>query len=226
MAGHDAAKFRGSLAALLRNGLGPRDRAGPDKLYLLETRLAPMLRHAPPRRSRRAGRQAARRCAAAMEREIIEAMTTNESSFFRDDKPFTHVRTQALPRLHAARPPGTKLRIWSAAGSTGQEAYSLAMILAEQQGADRRPRGGDRRHRHRARAVGAGAGGRLHAVRSAARAAGADAAEGNISSRKKSTSWRLSWTRYRGMASFILNGTCSAICGRSGCSTWCSAATC
>jgi chemotaxis protein methyltransferase CheR len=58
-------------------------------------------------------------------------MTTNESSFFRDDKPFVHVRTQALPRLHAVRPPGARLRIWSAAASTGQEAYSLAMILAE-----------------------------------------------------------------------------------------------
>src|SRR5208337_359960 len=48
-----------------------------------------------------------------------------------DDKPFAHFRTQALPRLHAARPPGTPLRIWSAAASSGQEAYSLAMILAD-----------------------------------------------------------------------------------------------
>jgi chemotaxis protein methyltransferase CheR len=58
-------------------------------------------------------------------------MTTNESFFFRDDKPFQHFRTQALPRLIAARPPGAALRVWSAASSTGQEAYSLAMILAE-----------------------------------------------------------------------------------------------
>ncbi len=66
-----------------------------------------------------------------LEQDVIEAMTTNESFFFRDDKPFTHFRTNALPRLIAARPPTARLRIWSAAASTGQEAYSLAMILAE-----------------------------------------------------------------------------------------------
>ncbi|MGH7042498.1 MAG: CheR family methyltransferase, partial [Acetobacteraceae bacterium] len=46
-------------------------------------------------------------------------------------KPFLHFRTEALPRLHATRPPGVALRVWSAAASTGQEAYSLAMILAD-----------------------------------------------------------------------------------------------
>jgi chemotaxis protein methyltransferase CheR len=64
-------------------------------------------------------------------RDVVEAMTTNESFFFRDDKPFVHVRTQALPRLVAARPSGSTIRIWSAAASSGQEAYSLAMIVAE-----------------------------------------------------------------------------------------------
>jgi chemotaxis protein methyltransferase CheR len=116
------------LAALLRNGSGLV--IGPDKLYLLETRLAPMLRA-----NRLADLDALalklRAGAPALQRDVIEAMTTNESSFFRDDKPFVHARTQALPRLHAARPPGARLRVWSAAASTGQEAYSLAMILAE-----------------------------------------------------------------------------------------------
>jgi len=118
-----------TLATILRNGSGLT--IGPDKLYLLETRLSPMLRthhladlDALAVKLRAGG-------ALAMEREVIEAMTTNESSFFRDDKPFIHVRTQALPRLHATRPAGARLRIWSAAASTGQEAYSLAMILAE-----------------------------------------------------------------------------------------------
>jgi chemotaxis protein methyltransferase CheR len=64
-------------------------------------------------------------------RDVVEAMTTNESFFFRDDKPFLHFRTQALPRLVAARPPGSTIRVWSAASSSGQEAYSLAMIVAE-----------------------------------------------------------------------------------------------
>ena len=104
---------------------------GPDKAYLLETRLAPLLR-----REGMPGLDAlaARLRSAAqtpLAREVVEAMTTNESFFFRDDKPFTHLRTQALPRLHAARPAGARLRLWSAAASTGQEAYSLAMVVAE-----------------------------------------------------------------------------------------------
>ena len=117
-----------TMATLLRNGSGLV--IGPDKLYLLETRLGPMLR---THRLADLDALAARLRAGAptLEREVIEAMTTNESSFFRDDKPFTHVRTQALPRLHAARAPGTRLRIWSAAASTGQEAYSLAIVLTE-----------------------------------------------------------------------------------------------
>ena len=100
------------LATLLRNGSGLV--IGPDKLYLLETRLAPMLRA-----NRLADLDALavklRGGASALERDVIEAMTTNESSFFRDDKPFVHFRSQALPRLHAARSPGMRLRVWSAA---------------------------------------------------------------------------------------------------------------
>jgi chemotaxis protein methyltransferase CheR len=117
-----------TLAVLLRNGSGLV--VGPDKLYLLETRLAPLLR-AHRLTDLDALATKVRGGAPALEREIIEAMTTNESSFFRDEKPFAHVRGQALPRLHSTRPPSAKLRIWSAAASTGQEAYSLAMILAE-----------------------------------------------------------------------------------------------
>ncbi len=71
------------------------------------------------------------RGADAVARDVVEAMTTNESFFFRDDKPFQHFRSQALARVAAARPAGTPLRIWSAAASSGQEAYSLAMILLE-----------------------------------------------------------------------------------------------
>ena len=102
-----------------------------DKLYLLDTRLAGIIKreklpdlNALAERLRRPGSD-------ALSREVVEAMTTNESFFFRDDKPFIHFRTQALPRLVAARPPGSTLRVWSAASSSGQEAYSLAMIVAE-----------------------------------------------------------------------------------------------
>jgi len=104
---------------------------GPDKLYLLDTRLAPILkRYQLPNLNALAERLRGVR-AETLTQEVVEAMTTNESLFFRDDKPFEHFRTQALPRLHAARPPGTKLRVWSAASSSGQEAYSLAMILSD-----------------------------------------------------------------------------------------------
>jgi chemotaxis protein methyltransferase CheR len=116
-----------AIAAMLkaRSGLT----LGPEKLYLLETRLVSIMR-----------RENARDLAAladkirpgsALEQDVVEAMTTNESLFFRDTKPFDALRLRILPRLHAARPPGTRLRIWSAAASTGQEAYSIAMVISE-----------------------------------------------------------------------------------------------
>ena len=102
---------------------------GLDKTYLLETRLAPIARRlgmadfhglAPRLRHDR-----------ALQDEVVEALTTNETLFFRDNRPFDHVRDVALPRLLAGRPPGAGLRIWSAAAATGQEAYSLAMLFSE-----------------------------------------------------------------------------------------------
>ena len=118
-----------TLASMLKSRSGLV--IGTDKTYLLETRLAGLIKREKltdlnglADRLRRAGSD-------TLAREVVEAMTTNESFFFRDDKPFLHFRSQALPRLIAARPPGSTLRIWSAASSSGQEAYSLAMILAE-----------------------------------------------------------------------------------------------
>ncbi len=100
-----------------------------DKAYMLETRLGGLLRReglasldAFALRLRGAG-------AEPLIAEMVEALTTNESSFFRDGKPFEHLK-KLLPRLAAARPPGQALRIWSAACSSGQEAYSVAMIAA------------------------------------------------------------------------------------------------
>ena len=58
-------------------------------------------------------------------------MTTNESFFFRDKIPFEHFRDTIVPELFAARAPQRRIRIWCAAASTGQEPYSLAMILKE-----------------------------------------------------------------------------------------------
>jgi chemotaxis protein methyltransferase CheR len=118
-----------TFATLLKNSSGLV--IGTDKLYLLETRLATILK-----------REKLRDLAALAERlrmpgndalacQVVEAMTTNESFFFRDDKPFQHFRNQALPRLLAARPANAPLRVWSAASSSGQEAYSVAMVIAE-----------------------------------------------------------------------------------------------
>jgi chemotaxis protein methyltransferase CheR len=66
----------------------------------------------------------------ALVKAVCEAMTTNESSFFRDGTPFELLRTQILPALIAARQASRRLRIWCAAASTGQEPYTMAMLLA------------------------------------------------------------------------------------------------
>ncbi len=117
------------LAELLRSRSGLV--IGQDKIYLLETRLAPILKREKLRELNELAERLRGRGAEAVARDVVEAMTTNESFFFRDDKPFQHFRSQALARVVAARPAGTPLRIWSAAASSGQEAYSLAMILSE-----------------------------------------------------------------------------------------------
>ncbi|WP_431270438.1 CheR family methyltransferase [Dankookia sp. P2] len=111
-----------------------KDRSGlvlaADQGYMLETRLGPLLkREGLPDIDTLALRLKDPRSAKLAE-AVTEALTTNESSFFRDGKPFEHLR-RALPALAAARAPGVPLRIWSAACSTGQEAYSIGMILAE-----------------------------------------------------------------------------------------------
>lgn len=68
---------------------------------------------------------------AHLHRAVAEAMMINETSFFRDLKPFEMLRQVIVPRLIEQRASVRRLRIWSAASSTGQEAYSIAMLLAE-----------------------------------------------------------------------------------------------
>jgi chemotaxis protein methyltransferase CheR len=63
--------------------------------------------------------------------QVVEAMTTNETFFFRDRVPFEHVRTFVMPALIAGRERHKRIRIWCAAASTGQEPYSLAMTIKE-----------------------------------------------------------------------------------------------
>ena len=66
-----------------------------------------------------------------LHRAVAEAMTINETSFFRDIRPFDALRKSVIPALIAQRSAERELRIWSAASSTGQEAYSIAMLLVE-----------------------------------------------------------------------------------------------
>jgi chemotaxis protein methyltransferase CheR len=69
--------------------------------------------------------------AEALTSEVVEAMTTNETFFFRDKIPFDHLREAVLPALIQARAGRRALRIWCAASSTGQEPYSIAMCVKE-----------------------------------------------------------------------------------------------
>lgn len=69
-------------------------------------------------------------------RRVVEALTTNETYFFRDPAQYEAIRAELLPRLRTLRGSSRRLRFWSAAASTGQEAYSLAMLLLEEGFAD------------------------------------------------------------------------------------------
>ncbi|ACA19164.1 MCP methyltransferase, CheR-type [Methylobacterium sp. 4-46] len=103
----------------------------PEKRYLIESRLTPVCRRfgiatltelVGALRVAREG---------AIEKAVVEAMTTNETFFFRDRAPFDLFRDVLLPQMIAARAAARRLRIWCAAASTGQEPYSLAMLLTE-----------------------------------------------------------------------------------------------
>jgi len=67
----------------------------------------------------------------ALHNRVIDALTTNETSFFRDFHPFESLRKEILPQLIEKRAGARQLTIWSAACSTGQEPYTLAMLLRE-----------------------------------------------------------------------------------------------
>lgn len=105
-----------------------------DKAYLLESRLMPVARKWNMKGLDELATTVRTRKDEALLRDITEAMTTNESSFFRDQKPFEQFRQIVLPRLLETRASKRSIRIWSAACSSGQEAYSLAMLLSEEQG--------------------------------------------------------------------------------------------
>ena len=101
-----------------------------DKQYLVESRLMPLARRSslpgiPELVLKMKGG------AEPLTAEVVEAMTTNETFFFRDKIPFDHLKETVLPALVQARAARRSLRIWCAASSTGQEPYSIAMCLKE-----------------------------------------------------------------------------------------------
>jgi chemotaxis protein methyltransferase CheR len=109
-----------------------RDRSGlvlaVEKLYLAESRLLPVARrHGMTTLTELVAKL--RGPSVALTAEVVEAMTTNETFFFRDKIPFEHVRDTILPALVAARAREKRIRIWCTAASTGQEPYSIAMAL-------------------------------------------------------------------------------------------------
>jgi chemotaxis protein methyltransferase CheR len=101
-----------------------------DQKYMLETRLAGLLKREGLKDLDALAARLQGPCSEPLSQEMTELLTTNESSFFRDTRPFEHLRG-LLPVLHRARPPGQSLRIWSAACSTGQEAYSISILASE-----------------------------------------------------------------------------------------------
>jgi chemotaxis protein methyltransferase CheR len=101
-----------------------------DKQYLIESRLLPL--------ARKAGLadigelvQKLKGGSSVVVAQVVEAMTTNETFFFRDKVPFDHFRDSIMPEIIKARTNRKNIRIWCAAGSTGQEPYSLAMCVKE-----------------------------------------------------------------------------------------------
>lgn len=103
----------------------------PDKSYLLESRLMPVARkHGLKGLDDLIGTMRTRKDEALIV-EVTEAMTTNESFFFRDIKPFDLLRDHVLPPILEKRAAKKHLRIWCAAASSGQEPYSIAIVLKE-----------------------------------------------------------------------------------------------
>jgi chemotaxis protein methyltransferase CheR len=102
-----------------------------NKHYLFESRLAPIVkRHGLGSINDLCVLLRAKRDV-ELAHQVVEAMTTNETYFFRDPSQYEAIRTILLPRLKEERRDTRNLRFWSAASSTGQEAYSLAMLLLE-----------------------------------------------------------------------------------------------
>jgi len=103
----------------------------PGKEYLVEARLLPIARQRGIADVSTFVESVRTRPDADSTRSIVEALTTNETSWFRDGDPFTALTSTVMPALLAARGPNERLQIWSAACSSGQEPYTIAMLLED-----------------------------------------------------------------------------------------------
>lgn len=112
-----------------------RDRAAIElessKDYLIEARLGPLAQQHGFDSTAELIHSIKTRRQPRLEAQVTEAMTTNETSFYRDRHPFDALRSHILPELSNSNSASKSLNIWSAACSTGQELYSIAMLIRE-----------------------------------------------------------------------------------------------
>ena len=104
-----------------------------DKGYLLETRLQPVAREVGLATISELVSKLRFGASEDLLRQVTEAMTTNESMFFRDNRPFEQLKTILLPTLKEKTSISKRIKIWNAACSNGQEPYSVAITLLEEQ---------------------------------------------------------------------------------------------
>jgi len=112
-----------------------KDRSGlvlaAEKQYLAESRLLPLARQNGMTTLAELIGKLREPQAVKLASDVVDAMTTNETFFFRDKIPFEHFRDTVMPALVAARAREKRIRVWCSAAATGQEPYSLAMMLDE-----------------------------------------------------------------------------------------------
>jgi len=102
-----------------------------DKAYLLESRLAPVIKKHGIANMDLLTMKMRRHPPTALVDDIVDAMTTNETMFFRDQQPFDKFRDVIVPGIIKAKGPNCTIRIWSAACSSGQEPYTLGIMMKE-----------------------------------------------------------------------------------------------
>jgi chemotaxis protein methyltransferase CheR len=106
------------------------------KEYLVESRLLPIVQASGEQSLGRLVSRLRSSPEGSLHKQVVEAMTTNETSWFRDNHPFHALESLILPELLCHRANARRLTIWSAAAASGQEAYSIAMVLQERLAAD------------------------------------------------------------------------------------------